>query len=174
MQLQPIPSDDECILRLVSAGQSGHTLLYALLLDGSETRQICVPDSSSGRAGYSRSMKTEKIDLEAFWPQFNPAIDKVIEEDRNGTSHFTSGMLMHTGGCTMEFFVRSHLGRVGRARLRTSSQIQRNSIASNRAGPTPDYFVDLYDYMTPAETRPMPYQPPPPKSPREDGKCSLM
>jgi hypothetical protein len=157
------PADDECIIRLVSNYQVGSKVRYCLKKDGTQSLEQQIM-----KDGCPTLVLTDtKLDLQDFWSRWNPIIEKIIADAKNGVANMTT-VVFHTGGSQERWFVRNHLGES--AQITTRGPIRRNITVTGHNQPTlPDYYVDLWELMFPAEIGTPPYVAP---SPARGGSCS--
>jgi hypothetical protein len=193
-QGDPIPDDDDCILRLVCHAQKGSFLEYCLAKDGTQ-RQL-EKRMEGDRVKYE--LATTTIDLSEFWPRWNPVIQKIIDDSKNGIAGFKT-QIKHTGVPSYAWFVRNHLGET--ATIRSRGPIQGNiPFTFNRTNPAtqappgggrrnfsvaagaeeeekssgstlPEYYVELWEMMlTHNALPPLPSQIERP--PKDKGGCT--
>jgi hypothetical protein len=166
----PLPADDECILRLHYTGQTpGYFVRYCLKKDGTQTQEQRI--TQDGRTNLVRT--DTKLDLQDFWSRWNPIIEKILEDSKNGITNITT-LVTNTGTGHEHWLVRNHLGES--AKITTYGPIQRNiSVTGHNQSTLPDYYVDLYDFMFPDRILPMRPDlpgPTPPKS-NSSSRCVI-
>jgi hypothetical protein len=162
-----IPEDTECILSLVwyqDGNVDNPNLHYCLLKDGTETKEERLVNK--GRVWFD--LATREVNLDDFWTQWNPTIEKILEDTKNGMKHMST-LIASTGIPGERWFVRNQKGES--ASFTTEGPIQRNApVIGHKLPNLPDYYADLYEMMKPSAVGIPAWVPPPAE---EESSCSI-